>query len=79
MASERLIAFFALGILMTFLAQTKSVEATRRVVIPVGPRIVQCMKKVDELKKQIASLEKSKRKKQLILLKLSSLAKYTWN
>ena len=47
MASERLIAFFALGILMTFLAQTKSVEATRRVVIPVGPRIVQCMKKVD--------------------------------
>lgn len=68
MVSERLIALFAFGILITFLAQTKSVEATRRVVIPVGPRIVQCMKKVEELKKEIASLEKSKRKKQLILL-----------
>ena len=63
MVAERLIVFFAFGILITFL-----VQATRRVVIPVGPRIVQCMKKVEELKKQIASLEKSKRKKQSILL-----------
>jgi len=68
MVAERLIAFVAFGILTNFLAQTKSVAATRRVVIPVGPRIVQCTKKVEELKKQIASLEKSKRKKQSILL-----------
>lgn len=68
MVAERLIAFFAFGILITFLARTKSMDATRRVVIPVGPRIVQCMKTVEELKKQIASLEKSKRKEQSILL-----------
>ena len=74
MVAKKLIAFFAFVMLITLLEQTKSgvhgrmakpKKAGRVKVIHTGPRVRKLKKKVEELEKQLASLEPCERKKYL--------------
>ena len=55
MAAVRLIAIAGFVVLITLLEQTKPMEARRVKVVHIGPRVRKLVKKVDELKKEIAS------------------------
>ncbi|KAM7439868.1 hypothetical protein ABFA07_010835 [Porites harrisoni] len=57
MAAVKLIAIASFVVLITLLEQTKPVEARRVKVVHIGPRVRKLIKKVDELKKEIASRE----------------------
>ena len=73
MVGKKLIAFVAFVMLTTLLEQTKSgVHAARMTkpkktgrvkVIHTGPRVRKLKKKVEELEKQLASMEPCERKK----------------
>ena len=74
MVAKKLIAFFAFVMLITLLEQikpgvhghmAKPKKAGRVKVIHTGPRVRKLKKKVEELEKQLASLERCERKKQL--------------
>ena len=74
MVAKKLIAFSAFVMLITLLEQTKSgvhgrmakpKRAGRVKVIHTGPRVSKLKKKVEELKKQLASLEPCERTKYL--------------
>ena len=62
MAAVRLIAIAGFVVLIiTLLEQTKPMEARRVKVVHIGPRVRKLVKKVDELKKEIASREQCER------------------
>ena len=63
MAAVKLIAIAGFVVLITLLEQTKPVEARRAKVVHIGPRVRKLIKKVDELKKELASREQCERKK----------------
>ena len=74
MFAKKLIVLVAFVMLITLLEQIKSgvhgrvakpKKAGRVKVIHTGPRVWKLKKKVEELKKQLASLERCERKKQL--------------
>ena len=62
MAAVKLIAIAGFVVLITLLEQTKPVEARRVKVVQIGPRVRKLIKKVDELKKELASREQCERK-----------------
>ena len=61
MAAVRLIAIAGFVVVITLLEQTKPMEARRVKVVHIGPRVRKLVKKVDELKKEIASREQCER------------------
>ena len=63
MAAVKLTAIAGFVVLITLLEQTKPMEARRVTVVHIGTRIRKLIKKVDELKKEIASREQCERKK----------------
>lgn len=72
MVAKKLIAFFTFVVIITLLEQIKSGVHGRLVkpkkvggvkVIHTGPRVRKLKKKVEELKKKIASMELCERKK----------------
>ena len=78
MVAKKLIAFFAFVMLITLLEQIKSGVHGRMAkpkragrVKVTGPRVRKLKKKVEELKKQLASMETCERKKKITALYLT--------